>query len=207
MDTFKHIDYDNCITNLTSSIEKHFNLNPTYKTNKIVDELLLEKDYENVVLIVFDALGDSIINKNTTENHFLRKHKVSTMTSTYPPTTANCTTCYQTGLNPISTGWLGWSTYYDDLGLVVDNFPNVESTSKKLIEGENIAEARMPLNLLGDRISKKNEDVTFYSIWPSFKENGCKSLKEFEHRIIKLCNQPGKKYIYAYWSEPDSTMH
>ena len=44
MDTFKHIDYDNCITNLTSSIEKHFNLPPHYKTNKVIDDLLIEKD-------------------------------------------------------------------------------------------------------------------------------------------------------------------
>lgn len=207
MDTFKHIDYDNCITNLTSSIEKHFNLPPHYKTNKVVDDLLIEKDYENVILIVFDALGNSIIDKNTTENHFLQKHRISTMSSTYPPTTANCTICYQTGLNPITTGWLGWSTYYKDLDLAIDNFPNVNSITKEVILGDNIAERKMPLSLLGDRIASNNKDVSFYSVWPSFKENGCKSLKEFEHRIIKLCNQPGRKFIYAYWSEPDSSMH
>ena len=26
-------------------------------------------------------------------------------------------------------------------------------------------------------------------------------------RIKELCEQEGKKYIYAYWNEPDSTMH
>ena len=32
-------------------------------------------------------------------------------------------------------------------------------------------------------------------------------MKEFQHRICKLCNQPGKKYIYAYCDQPDATMH
>ncbi|MCR5121972.1 MAG: alkaline phosphatase family protein, partial [Ruminococcus sp.] len=33
---------------------------------------------------------------------------------------------------------------------------------------------------------------------------------DMEHicgRLEKLCGQPGKKYIYCYWSEPDTTLH
>lgn len=201
------INYRNCITNLTSSIQKHFGIKPNYSTNPIIDNLLKEKDYQNVIVFVFDAMGNSIINKNTKEGHFLRTHQVSSMYSTFPPTTANATTSYISGLNPISTGWLGWSSYHKDLDLVVDNFPNVNSVTFEKIEGANIAETKMAYTPLGEIIQKENKEVTYHTVFPSFKENGCKSLKEFEHRICKLCALPGKKYIYAYWDEPDKSMH
>ena len=208
MSVFDIINYDNCITNLTSSIQKHYGLKPNYKTNEIIDKLLEEKEYDNVIILVCDGMGNSIIEKNTTDNHFLKTHKIGEMLSTFPPTTANCTTSYTSGLNPISTGWLGWATYYKDLNMVIDNFPNCEATSKLTIPGDNIAEDRMGFIPLGELIQKHtNNEVTYHSVWPSFKEGGCKSLKEFEHRICKICNQPGKKYIYAYWDDPDKTMH
>lgn len=207
MSVIKNINYNNCITNLTSSIQKHFGIKPNYSTNPIIDNLLEEKDYQNVIIFVFDAMGNSIINKNTKDNHFLRTHRVSSMYSTFPPTTANATTAYVSGLNPITTGWLGWCTYYKDLNLVVDNFPNVNSVTHEKIEGDNIAESKLSYTPLGEIIEKENKDIKYYTVYPSFKENGCKSLKEFEHRICKLCSLPGRKYIYAYWDEPDKSMH
>ena len=202
------VNYDNCITNLTSSIQKHYKLTPNYKTNELIDSLLAEKDYDNVIVFVFDAMGNSIIDKNTTENHFLQKRRVGKMQSTYPPTTANCTTAYITGLNPITTGWLGWSTYFKDIDLGVDNFPNANTVTKEIIPGDNIARIKLPIKDLGEIIEEEtNHEITYHKVMPSFDPNGCVSLKEFEHRIIKLCNQKGKKYIYAYWTEPDSTMH
>lgn len=203
-----YVNYNNCITNLTSSIQKHFSLTPNYKTNELIDKLLVQKDYENVIVFVFDGMGNSIIDKNTSKNHYLQTHRVGKMDSTFPPTTANCTTSFITGLNPISTGWLGWSTYYKDLSRVIDNYPNCDALSKEKIDGENIALKRMPIKDLGTIIQEKsNDEVKYFKVFPSFAENGCKSLKEFEHRICKICNQKGKKYIYAYWGEPDYTMH
>ena len=208
MKVLENINYSNCITNLTSSIQKHFGIKPNYSTNKIIDELLLEKDYQNIIVFVFDAMGNHVIDSNTTSNHFLQKRRVSSMHSTFPPTTANCTTAFITGLNPIATGWFGWSTYYDDLNLTIDNFKNQNSMTKEFIEGENVAYSRMPVVHLGNTIERNsNQEVTYHVVMPSFVEHGCKSLKEFEHRICKICNQPGKKYIYAYWDQPDATMH
>lgn len=205
---FKNIDYDNCITNITSSIQKFYHLKPNYKTNEQLDRILSEKDYDNVVLLILDGCGNAIIDKNTTENHFLRTHRIGTFKSTYPPTTANCTTAYLSGLNPITTNWLGWSTYYNDLNLGVDNFHNKETMSKELVAGENIAYRKMPFTHMGEIISKNSDkNVSYYTVFPHFVNGGCKSLKEFEHRICKLCNQIGKKYIYAYWDDPDKTMH
>ena len=32
-------------------------------------------------------------------------------------------------------------------------------------------------------------------------------LDSIFERIENLCKEPGEKYIYAYWNEPDNTMH
>lgn len=204
----QYTDYNNCITNLTSSIQKHFQIVPNYQTNPLIDKILQEKDYQNIVLFVFDGMGNTILEKNTKSHHYLQKHKLTTMYSTFPPTTANCTTSFLTGLNPVTTGWLGWSTYFKDLNLVVDNFTNCHSVSKELIPGEAIAYKKMPIYPLGKQIEDLSQGkVHYYEVFPSFAKNGCKSLKEFEHRICKICQNEGKKYIYAYWDEPDKSMH
>lgn len=208
MSIYKNINYDNCITNLTSSIQKYYGLTPNYKTNELIDNFLQEKEYENVIIFVFDAMGNNIIKENTTSNHFLQKRIVGSMNSTFPPTTANCTTSYITGLNPLSTGWLGWSTYFNDLDIAVDNFKNQNSMTKELIMGDNIASYKLPIKHLGMEIQNHtNNEVSYYQVMPSFVKGGCKSLKEFEHRICKICSQKGKKYIYAYWDQPDACMH
>lgn len=207
MNYFDNIDYDNCITNITSSIQKHFNLKPNYKTNAIIDNLLLEKDYDNVIIFVFDGMGSAILDKNTTPNNFLRTHRIADIKATYPPTTANCTTAFVTGLNPISTGWLGWSTYFKDLNMCIDNFPNCDSLTKEKIAVDNLAYLKMPITPLGEIIEKESGgEVKFYSIYP-FGKNAVKSLKDLEHRVCKICQQEGKKYIYVYWEQPDACMH
>lgn len=204
---FSLIDYDHCITNLTSSIQAYYGLKPNYKTNSIADEYLAQKEYQNVIVMVFDAMGSKIIQKNTTVNHFLQKKMVSSMKSTYPPTTANCTTAYLSGKNPVETGWLGWSSYFAPIDQCIDNFINVDSLTKEPFLAFNVAEKFISYEELGKQIEKQNKDVTYYTFWPKFKENGCISLKQLENRLIHLCNQPGKKYIYVYWDEPDATMH
>ena len=34
-----------------------------------------------------------------------------------------------------------------------------------------------------------------------------RTFEDITNRIADLCSQPGKKFIYSYWSEPDTTMH
>ncbi len=45
-----------------------------------------------------------------------------------------------------------------------------------------------------------------YTLFP-FGEDNYTSIEDMFKRIEKLCNEEGKKYIYAYDDEPDHTMH
>ena len=203
---FKIIDYDNCITNVTSSIQKYYNLTPNYKTNPVLDNILKEKEYQNVFILIFDAMGMNVLKKNMKPDSYLFKHLVSTYKSTYPPTTANCTTAYVTCLNPIESGWLGWSSYFKDENITVDNFTNNESKTKEYI-GRDIVNEKLPLTFLGNKIHEKNNDVKSYYIGPKFFEDGSKNLRKHKDRIIELANDSEKKFVYAYWPEPDHYMH
>lgn len=207
MANYNLIDYDNCITNLTSSIEKKFNLVPSYKTLNVADELLKEKDYKNVIVMIFDGMGSAIIKKNNAESNFLFNNKVADFKSTYPPTTANCTTAYLSGKNPIETGWLGWSSHFESLNLSIDNFTNELSDTKEKISGANIANDLLKYEELGNRITKANPDVEYYKIGPRYFPYKYFSFRQLESRLLKICNEPGKKYIYVYHENPDHYMH
>ena len=45
-----------------------------------------------------------------------------------------------------------------------------------------------------------------YSLFP-FGDKAYSTLDEMYEKIEKLCNEDGKKYIYAYDTDPDNTMH
>ena len=45
-------NYQECLTNLASSIEKYFDLTPKHNTLPYVDKILEEKKPENVVVIL-----------------------------------------------------------------------------------------------------------------------------------------------------------
>ena len=56
-------DYDNCLVNLSNSILKKFNTETTADTLVLADKYL-KGEYKNVVLLVLDAMGTSIIEKH-----------------------------------------------------------------------------------------------------------------------------------------------
>lgn len=210
---FKNINYDDCITNITSSIEKYYSrfydgIKPRYNTNKIIDKYLDNKEYKNVIIFLFDAMGHDILKKNLKEKAFLRVNEVGVTHSTYPPTTANCTTAFITGQNPIETGWIGWSTYFKDLGICVDNYPNVDVLTKQKLSIERLAYRELPITPLGKRIEEaSNGEVKYYDIHCKLGNDGIKSINAWIRKIKNICNEPGKKYIYVYWNNPDAIMH
>ena len=104
------INNENTLVNLSNSILKHFGTNTFHNTIPEIDELL--KDHKKVVAVLFDGMGQNIVRKHLKENSFIRKNYVTTINSTFPPTTAAATTAFLTGKYPIETGWLGWAEYF-----------------------------------------------------------------------------------------------
>jgi len=58
--TIQYPDYSHCLVNLACSIQKHFGLEISHATLPFMD-VLLEKKYTNVVLMLFDGMGSDAL--------------------------------------------------------------------------------------------------------------------------------------------------
>jgi Uncharacterized proteins of the AP superfamily len=201
-------NYNECLTNLACSIRKYFNLECKHNTLQYIDEILNEYNPKNVVTILCDGMGSNIMDKMLDNNSFLIQNRMKAITTVFPATTVAATTSMMTGLNPVETGMLGWDMYYKDIDKTISVFMNSE---KGDIECNPLPEAieYNKKNMIRKSIDKEiNEQGKYkgYKLFP-FGEDHYETLDDMLNRIEILCNQEGKKYIYAYDTEPDHTMH
>ena len=196
-------DYNNCIANLANSILKKFGIDEGRQTLHLLDSYL-EKEYENIVVILLDGMGQSIMDRNLEKDGFFRTHLVGSYSSVFPPTTVAATTSVMSGLNPCGHGWLGWDCYYPQVDKNVTVFFNVESGTENPAADYNVAWKFCGYQSIADKINaaggKAYNVAPFLEPYPDSYEKICAQIKN-------LCGLPGPKYIYGYWNEPDTTMH
>lgn len=198
-------DYENCLTNVACSILKHFNLPVTHKTIPYLDGILTKNEYKNILMIVYDGLGLEIIKKNLPNNTFFSKNIKHTITSVFPSTTASATTSLLSGLNPCEHGWVGYDIYFKEINKNVSIFSNKIKDTDIEAAPHNVANTYLSYENVIDRINNTAE-YKAYSLFPFGKES-YKNLEDMHEKIQQLCKLDGKKYIYAYYNEPDHTMH
>lgn len=196
-------DYNNCIVNLANSILKKFGIDEGRKTLHLLDPYL-EKEYENIIVILLDGMGISIIDHNLEKDGFFQTHLAGTYSSVFPPTTVASTTSVMSGQNPCEHGWLGWDCYYPQIGKNVTVFLNKEMGTDKPAADYNVAWRFCGYKNIMSKINEAGGIA--YSIAP-FSEPFPDSFEKICAQIKSLCETPGGKYIYAYWDEPDNTMH
>ena len=196
-------DYNNCIANLANSILKKFGINEGWQTLHLLDPYL-EKEYENIVVVLLDGMGKSIIERNLSRNGFFRTHLAGTYSTVFPPTTVAATTSVMSGLNPCEHGWLGWDCYYPQIDKNVTVFFNLESGTENPAADYNVAWKFCGYEGIVSKInaagSKAYDVAPFVEPFPDSFEKICAQIKD-------LCGTHGKKYIYGYWNEPDNIMH
>lgn len=201
-------NYHECITNLACSIQKNFNLDYEHNTLPYLDEILEQRKPKNVVLLLFDGMGNNILDRTLDKNDFFIKNKLKKITTVFPATTVAATTSIITGLNPVETGMLGWNSYYKDLDKVITTFFSVEKGDKTktfIEEAEKYRKKNMIEKSIVDRINEKKEFFG-YQFFP-FGKDAYKDINDMLDKITELCNQDGKKYIYGYDDNPDAIMH
>lgn len=94
-------NYKNSILNLINSILKYYNVETKHNGIDFLDEKL-KNNYKNIVLIILDGMGESILNK-VVPNGFFKKNQNTIITSVFPSTTAAAMTTYYSGKPPIET--------------------------------------------------------------------------------------------------------
>ena len=203
-------NYNECITNLACSIRKYFELDYKHNTIDYIDKILDERKPKNVVTILFDGMGSNIIDNILSPDSFMIKNRLKKITSVFPATTSAATTSIRTGLNPIETGILGWDMYFKEIDKTIEVFPECEKgdeTKTPLPEVKKVKEKYMKTKTIVDDINEANK-YKAYELMPfKFAKYRHFDLDDMLDKIEELCNQDGKKYIYAYNTEPDMAMH
>ncbi len=201
-------NYNECLTNFACSIRKYFGLDYSHNTLDYIDKILEDSKPKNVVTILCDGLGSNIMDRFLDKDSFLIQNRLKTITTVFPATTVAATTFIMTGLNPVETGMLGWDMYYKDIDKTITTFLNSEKGDfdyKPLVEAINYNKKHMKRKTIMDDINEETASKA-YTLFP-FGENAYKDLNDMYKIIEEKCNEDGKKYIYAYDTEPDHSMH
>ena len=201
-------NYNECLTNLACSIRKYFDLEYHHNTLSYIDKILEMKKPKNVVTILCDGMGSKIIDTVLDENSFLIKNKLKDITTVFPATTVAATSSMMTGLNPVESGMLGWDMYFKEIDKTITTFLNSEKGDLEctpLQEAINYKEKYMKTKSIMDEINEKTK-YRGYTLFP-FGEKAYQDLDDMFNIIENKCQDEGKKYIYAYSTEPDSIMH
>jgi len=192
--------------NVTISILKQYGIQSIYPSIAVLDKEL-EKNYKNIVYILIDALGDSILKRHSDVAQSLIKDQISTITSVFPPTTVAATTSVLTGLQPIETGWLGWCQYVKEENKNVIFFTNKDYYDDKTVFNYNVSEKNVPVQKIYELIEQANLDVSTREIFPAFRDANHDSFLKQCKTIIETCQEKGKHFIYTYWDKLDTYMH
>ena len=200
------IDYNNSLTNLACSIEKYFDIFPKHKTLPYIDTILDEKKPENVILLVVDGLGSKIIDKILSKNDFLVKNRKKEIFSVFPPTTAACLTSIKTGLNPSEHGWLGWTSFVKPINKIITLYKNSEKGKTEIDQSfMDIKNKYYNNKSLVELINDAGKYLAYeISCYPYNVE---RDIDNLFNKILEKTKIKGKKYIFAYYPEPDEILH
>ena len=200
-------DYNNSIVSLIHSIENYFGVENHQNTLNEVDNLLNTENKKNVIVVLYDGLGYNLLKENIDLCPNLNKHLINKISSVFPPTTTAATTSVMSGLEPVTHGWLGWDMYFKDFDKTITLFLNEEKDTKAPIPNFPGTWELLPYKTVTDKISELPNCLgTVVSpfakcSYPSY------DLKAMNEKVLEICSNDKKNFIYAYFENPDSTLH
>lgn len=201
-------DFKNCNLNISSTLAEFLGVRNDNATLKILKDEL-NKNYKNVVFICFDGLGMYPLEQNLEADSLLRENVKQVLTSTFPSTTTNATNSLMMNKLPLEHGWLGWSLYIEDVKRNVDIFLGTDS-----VTGERVEIKKPPMHPIDYYFDHANSEYKINSIFPPYVKvnnemanNIYDTASEFFNIINSICEKKGKQFIYAYYPDPDYTMH
>ncbi len=198
-------DYENCGLNVISSIVRYFGAENRHKTLPALDELLEEKKYRNVVLFLLDGMGMDALAHDRPADSFFNTHVFRELSAVYPSTTTAATTSIETDYAPGEHGWLGWTLYFHEIDKLVDIFLNRVSGEQTAAADYPVADTYLPLHPVFERINQAG--LAKAACISPFGYPAYPKLADITDAIIQGCAEPGRHFYYAYWTDPDHTMH
>lgn len=199
-------NYSKCLLSLVTSVLAHYGVETKRESYALFDELL-SKNPKNVVVMLFDGLGENILEKHLFADDFLLKNRKDVISSVFPPTTTAATTTMVSGLSPAEHGWLGWTLRFDEIKKNVCVFPNTEFLKDTPAEDFSVGQKYIPYESVFEKIKKATSGKVAAEYVSAFSEYKTETLESVCETVKALCSQEGEKYVYAYYKQPDHDIH
>ena len=196
-------DYTNTGLNAVSSIAAFFGAPIAHPTLPFLDAILEKKPWKNVILMLFDGMSTDLLAHALPEDSFLRRCDAHVLSSAYPSTTTNATTCIECGVSPREGGWLGWTLYFPQIQKPVDVFTN--RSNGEIAADFDVAERFIPRDFIFHRITEAGQ-AEGCSV-SAFGDVQVNSLDALFDQVLALSMDEKRRYMYTYWGDPDHTMH
>lgn len=163
-----------------------------------------EKESKNVIVLLLDGMGKLILEESLDEKGSFRSHLAGSYNSVFLSTTVAATTSILSGQQPCEHSWLGWDCYYPQIDKNVTVFLNTVQGTEEPAADYHVARKYTPYVDIIERINATGGKA-YYSLpyIPPYPN----SFEAVSNHVKELCKEPGKKYIYAYWNQPDGLLH
>ena len=208
-------NYEHCVLSTITSVLKYYGVETPHKSLESLDKILYSKKYKNIVLLVLDGMGKSVL-ENISKDGFLSQNVVDVVTSVYPSTTTAALTTYYSGKPPYETGWIAWSQYFKEYGRPIDMLSHKDSFTKEehnLVAKIDVFKDIVNYEPIFSRIEKASPKVKAYEITPIYSEKrsnrriSADNIDEIIESIELLDKVDFEKFIFAYCDDPDKTLH
>lgn len=200
------VKYGNTIANLACAIMRHFGVKDVENPSlPVAEQLLKQYPHRNVVVLLLDSLGVYNMREHLSEEGFFLRHMAEEYHSVYPPTTVAATTSVNSGLYPNQHAWLGWVCYFTEVDQNVIVFLNEDNDTGNSLDQPKLADTLRPYRTVVERIREAGYKAHVVS--PFSEDNKVDTFEQLADQLQRLTKEEGAKYIYAYWPEPDHSMH
>jgi len=206
-------DYNHSILNIINSILKKYNVETGHNSLKILDDIIEEKKYKTIALIILDGLGNNLLVKHSKDG-ILNKNKVDVVTSVFPSTTTAAMTTYYSGKTPLETGHIAWSQYFKEYGISIDVLIERNTYTGERIKNDSKLKEILKYDNIFELIENKNPNIKTYEVMPKYCEKKYKR-EVIANNIEEVCdvisslsnNEKEEKFIFAYLDNPDELLH
>lgn len=193
------------LVNLSNTILAHYHA-PTYHP-PIPQLLKLLKGKTKIAFLLFDGMGQSILNRHLPFFSWLRSKKILSITSTFPSTTAAATNSFLSGQYPNEIGWLGWAQYFPEHDRILELFTGKDS----LLQQPHITPTELQKTIhyqsIFNLIHQHQPHLNVQQVWPDIRPGGYKTMDEWFDRLNEIGHQEEPSFTYGYWLDPDKTIH
>lgn len=205
-------NYKKSILNLMASIAEGFGKKTNYSS---LEELKKEdiKNAKNVILIILDGLGYEYLERYG-RNSELAKHLKTKLTSIFPAATTACIPAFLTGSSSYEHGMTGWHAFLREIGMIVIPLRHITRFGEfnLKVPPEKIYRLRPFSSLLNAKsyiLNPKEFYKSSFNLATKGKSTltGYSSIKDMFDKIARISKKPGKKYVYAYYKNPDALIH